>query len=87
VAEVVYALCALFSVICATLLFRGYQSQKARLLLWSSLAFAMLALNNLVLFVDLVIYPEMDFNGPLIRSVAGATGGVLLLFGLIWEGT
>ncbi|MGZ5279861.1 MAG: DUF5985 family protein [Pseudobdellovibrionaceae bacterium] len=86
-AEVVYALCALFSVVCASLLFRGYQSQKARLLLWSSLAFAMLALNNIVLFVDLVIYPEMDFNGPLVRSAAGAIGGVLLLFGLIWEGT
>ena len=85
--EVVYALCALMSVSCAVFLFRGYRSNRTRLLLWSSLAFAFLALNNLVLFFDLVIFPDVDFGGGIVRSLTGAIGGSLLLFGFIWEGT
>jgi hypothetical protein len=86
-AELVYALCAIFSIGCATLLFQGYRLQKAKLLLWSSLSFLLLALNNIILFVDLVILPEAEFGGVFLRGVLGAASGVVLLFGLIWEGT
>lgn len=86
-AEIVYALCAIFSITCAGLLFRGYHTTRAKLLLWSSLAFAMVALNNLILFVDLVVFPQIDFGGGLLRSTTGALGGCLLLYGLIWEST
>lgn len=85
VAKLVYLLCAVASVGCATMLIRGYRRDRTRLLLWSSLCFAGLALNNVLLFVDLVMFPEINVNGALIRSVLGAGSGVLLLYGLIWE--
>lgn len=84
--EVVYALCALLSVSCAVFLFRGFKSSRVRLLFWGSLAFSMIALNNLILFADLVVFPEIDFGGGVLRNLAGAIGAALLLFGLIWEG-
>jgi hypothetical protein len=83
-ASVVYALCALTSVLCAGLLWRAYRASRARLLLWSSLAFAGLACNNLLLFVDLVVFPTaVDLS--LYRSLMAATSVMVLLLGLIWD--
>ncbi len=84
-AKIVYALCFLLSASCAGLLFRKYFASKSRLLFWTGLSFLMLSLNNLILFVDLVILPEVDFGGDLLRVLTGAIGGCILLFGLIWE--
>ena len=55
----VYALCALTSLVCAWLLLRAYQRQRTRLLLWSSVSFAGLALNNVLLFIDLILDKNM----------------------------
>ena len=85
IAEIVYALCAVLSVACFILLFRAFRQSRSRLLLWSSLSFAFMAINNLILFVDLVIFPNVDFQGSLLRVVTGAVGGSLLLVVLIWE--
>jgi len=82
-ASVVYALCALTSGICAALLWRSYRASRARLLLWSSLAFVGLACNNLLLFVDLVLVPEVDLL--LYRSLTSAVSVMVLLLGLIWD--
>jgi hypothetical protein len=82
-AEVVYMLCGATSVACAVLLIRKYRSTRARLLLWSSLCFVGLALNNVLLFVDLVVVPQVDL--AVWRSVMALMGLALLLFGLIWE--
>lgn len=84
-AELVYCLCALMSIACAFLLARGYKNTRSQLLLWSSLCFGFLALNNSILFIDLVIFPELEFNGMLWRNLMSAIAGSLLLFGLIWE--
>lgn len=84
-AEIVYALCFFLSVLCAFLLFRKYRESKLSLLMWTGLSFLFIAVNNLILFVDLVIYPELDFSGGLLRVLSGAIGGCILLFGLIWE--
>lgn len=84
-AETVYLLCALMSVACAFMLLRGHFASRSQLLLWSGLCFGFLAMNNIVLVVDLVILPELDFHGGLWRSLLGAIAGSLLLFGLIWE--
>lgn len=86
-AKTVYVLCAILSVVCAVLLLRGYRRNRSKLLLWSCLAFAMLALNNLILFADLIILPGIDIHGVLLRNLTGAIGGTLLLCGLIWEVT
>jgi hypothetical protein len=86
-AEIVYALCAILSSACAYLLFKGYQESKSKLLMWSCLSFCFLALNNVILFVDVVLLPTIDFGGVSWRTIAGAIAGSLLLFGLIWETT
>jgi hypothetical protein len=86
-AETVYILCAVLSLTSATLLFRGYRTARSKLLLWSSLAFAFLALNNVILFADMIVFPTVDFGGALLRSLCGAIAGALLLCGLIWEMT
>ena len=82
-AEVVYLLCMITSLACALLLARRYQRYHTRLLLWSSLCFFGLMLENMALFVDLVLVPEVDLS--LARNLVGLTAVVLLLTGLIWE--
>lgn len=82
-ASMVYALCALTSGLCAVLLLRAYGASRARLLLWSSLSFIGLACNNLLLFLDLVVFPTVDLL--LYRSLMAALSVMVLLFGLIWD--
>ena len=82
-ATAVYVLCALTSVVCAWLLWRGYLRSRSRLLLWSALCFVVLALNNVLLFVDLSVWQSVDLAGW--RAGSGLAGLAILLFGLIWE--
>jgi hypothetical protein len=84
-AELVYLLCAILSLVCAGMLLRGYIHSHTQLLLWSALCFAFIAANNTFLFIDLAIFPSLDLHGQLWRNLLSATGGSLLLFGLIWE--
>ena len=81
--EIVYVLCALTSVLCAGLLLRSYSANKSRLLLWSTLCFVGLAINNLFLFIDLVLVPDVDLR--FLRSGSAISGLLLLTIGLIWE--
>lgn len=83
VAEAAYFLCTLTSILCAVLLIRSYRATRTRLLLWSSLCFVMLALNNLLLFADLFLVPSINLE--LWRSGTALVAMLLLLFGLIWE--
>ena len=89
-AETVYALCAITSLACAVMLLRGYRRSRARLLLWSSLCFAFLFLNNALLFVDKVVLPDREslLGVPFAvwRSAVAAIGVALLVIGLIWDG-
>ena len=78
-----YLVWAATSMACAALLFRGYRRQRTRLLLWSSLCFGLLALNNTLLFVDLIVAPEIDLS--VWRSLTALAGVGVLLFGLIWQ--
>ena len=82
-AELVYVLCAATIIACAVLLLRGYARSRTRLLFWSGLCFAGLALNNVVLFVDLVVIPSADLS--LVRSGTALIAMLVLLFGLVWE--
>ena len=84
-AQTVYILCGIFSVACAVLLFRSYRQAPSHLLFWSGLCFGFLAINNMILFADVVLFPQFDFNGALLRSICGAVAGSVMLFGLIWE--
>ncbi len=82
-ATIVYALCALTSLLCAGLLVRGYLQTGARLLLWASLCFTGLALNNVLLFVDLRVVPSIDLS--VWRSLPALAGVVALIYGLVWD--
>jgi uncharacterized protein DUF5985 len=84
-AEVIYLLCALTSAACAWLLVRSYRSRGTSLLLWSSICFVGLALNNAVLFIDLVVVPSVDLS--LVRALIGFLSVAALLVGLIWGGS
>jgi hypothetical protein len=82
-AKAVYLLCALTSVLCAALLIRSWFRSRVRLLLWSSFCFAGLAANNVLLFVDLVIVPEIDLS--LARTITAFLSLSILVVALIWE--
>lgn len=79
----VFVACALTSVLCAALLVRGYLATRTRLLLWSSLGFIGLALNNVVLVIDRLIVPDIDLS--LVRTLPAFLGVTVLLFGCIWD--
>ena len=79
----VYVLCFLTSSACAWLLGRSYGRTKARLLLWSSTCFILLAGNNLMLVLDLLIFP--DLNLRIVRQLLALAAVLVLLFGFIWE--
>lgn len=79
---IVYALCALTSIICAVLLLRMYRRRLSKLLLWSSSAFALFAINNVLLFVDLTVV-TVDLS--LARGTCSLAAVLVLLYGLITE--
>ena len=78
-----FALAALTSLLCTILLFRGYRRRRYRLLLWSAVCFAGLTVNNLVLFLDLVFFPDLDLR-PL-RLSASFVGIFAMLWAFLWE--
>lgn len=79
----VYLLCFLAAASCAILLLRGYRRSRFRLLWWSALCFFALAIENALLFVDMVVVPDVDLS--LVRLAASLIGVTVLLFGLVWE--
>lgn len=82
--SVIYTLCALTSLACFLLLWRGWRAGSNRLLFWSALCFAGLTVNNLLLVVDKVFLPtEVDLYAWRLTSAFASV--LLLLFGLIWE--
>ncbi|WP_114227165.1 MULTISPECIES: DUF5985 family protein [Sphingomonas] len=82
-AAAVYLLCFATSSGCAFLLARGYLRSGARLLLWSSICFTFLALNNLMLVLDLLVWPDLDLQT--LRLVTSLAGVGVLVFGFIWD--
>lgn len=84
VAPAVYILSMLTCTACAILLLRGYKRSGAALLLWSGLCFAGLTINNLLLFIDLVILPT-SIDLTYYRQASTLISLLVLLYGLIWE--
>jgi hypothetical protein len=83
IAGAVYALCALTALACALLLLRGYRASGARLLLWGGLCFVGLTANNALVFVDLMLVPNIDLYTW--RNLAALAGMSILVAGMIWE--
>jgi hypothetical protein len=84
VKALIYLLCLLASAGCAALLVRTYLRSGTRLLLWSGICFVLLALNNLLVVVDLLILPDSIDLVPL-RRLATLSAICVLVFGFIWE--
>ena len=82
-ASIVYLLCAATSILCAVLLWRGYVRSRVPLLLWSTLCFVGLALDNSLLFVDRVLIPDEGMFA--LRRLLSLGGVAVLLYGLIWD--
>ena len=78
-----YLLAALSSGACMLLLFRGYARTRQRLLFWSALCFVFLSANNLLLFIDLPVFTQVDLRPY--RLVAALIGVGFLLYAFIWE--
>jgi hypothetical protein len=82
----VYLLCAATSLCCLLLLTRAYQRTRNRLLLWSALAFVGFAVNNFLVFVDLVLLPSTIDLVPA-RNISSLAAIGVLLYGFVWETT
>ena len=80
---IIYILCAITSLGAAALLYRGYRRTKQRLLYWSALCFAIMAVSNGLLILDLIILPDV-YLLPW-RSGVTQLALLVLLFGLIFE--
>jgi hypothetical protein len=79
----VFLLCAATCLLCAIMLFRGYARSGVRLLFWSGLCFMGLMIDNLMLYVDVIVVP--DYSLVIWRKVPGLVAITLLLYGLITE--
>jgi hypothetical protein len=83
-ASIIYSLCLLSSAACAWLLLRSYTRNGRRLLLWSAVCFFLLAINNLLVVVDLIVFPTA-IDLALARQLASLAAVVVLLIAFIWE--
>lgn len=80
----VYLLCFLTSSVCAFFLTRSYRTSRARLLLWSAIAFVLLAVNNLLVVIDLVVL-EDSTSMQIPRLLASLGAVMVILFGFVWD--
>jgi hypothetical protein len=81
--KLIYGLCALTAAACAVLLMRSYLGTRSRLLLWSSLCFAGLTVNNVLLVLDRLVFTQVDLSTWRLSIALAAV--ILLLCGLILE--
>jgi hypothetical protein len=81
--SLVYGLCLVASAACAFLLLHAWRQTRSRLLFWTALGFVFLAVNNLFLVADMVLFPAVElWPGRLLPSLAAVA---VLLYGFIWE--
>jgi hypothetical protein len=82
-AQIIYGLCTLTSLVCAWMLLGSYRRNGVRLLFWSGLCFIGMSVNNVLLVLDKLVFPQVDLL-PL-RLISALVALLLLLFGLIYE--
>jgi hypothetical protein len=83
-AELVYVIGAVASIVCLVLLWRGWRRSGARLLLWTAACFLGFVVNNVVLLLDETIWRDVaDLRW--LRHGSALAGCMVLLGGLIWD--
>ena len=83
VATIVYFLCFATSAGCGALLVRSYLRTRAKLLLWTASCFVLLALNNFLVVLDMVVLPNIDLQFA--RLAANLAALAVLIYGFVWE--
>ena len=79
----IYVLCMAASAVCAVLLVRTYVRTRSRLLLWTAVSFSLLAMNNLLLVIDMLVVRHIDLWA--FRALTFQAALLVLLYGFIWE--
>ena len=83
-AGAIYILCFVTSSLCALMLGRSWRRTGAGLLFWSAAFFSLLAFNNLLLVMDLMVFgSDIDLQVP--RMIVSLVAVAVLLFGFIWN--
>ena len=80
---IVYLLCLVTSAVCAGLLIRSWLRNRQRLLMWSAGCFSLLAVNNLLVVLDMTIVTAVDLS--LARSLTAFAAVSVLIYGCIWQ--
>lgn len=80
---IVYILCFLTSAMCAWQLLSSYWRQRQPLLLWSSICFCLLALNSFLVFIDIILLPNISLLS--LRLGTNLLAVSVLLYGFVWE--
>jgi hypothetical protein len=79
----VYAMCFLTSAACAWLLLSSFRHHRQPLLLWSAVCFCLLALNSFLVFIDIILLPDINLLSLRLATNLLAVG--VLLYGFVWE--
>lgn len=82
--SVLFLLAIVTSLACMVLLFRGYMRSGLRILMWSGLCFVCLSINNILLFIDLVLLPT-NIDLRMFRHGTALAGMLFLIYGFIRE--
>lgn len=84
-AEIIYTLCTLTSLLCAVLLLRSYFRSRYRLLYWAGICFVGITLNNILLVADKLIFPDPAIDLFPFRVAVGFLALCFFIYGLIFD--
>ena len=82
--SILFLLAIVTSLACMVLLFRGYMRSGLRILMWSALCFVCLSINNILLFIDLVLLPT-NIDLRVFRHGTALVGMLFMIYGFIRE--
>ena len=84
--QVMIGLCIVVSSLCAVMLLRGFAQRRIKILFWVGMCFVGFAIENVLLFLDLIVLPQ-DIDISALRFAAALAGMVCLSFGLFGQVT
>ena len=72
--SLVYSLCLAASALCAFLLLHTWRKTRSRLLFWTAAGFVALAVNNLILVADMVLFLASDAARKVTGELVSVSG-------------
>jgi hypothetical protein len=80
---IIYLLCVATSLLCAYLLVLAYRANRTSVLIWSAMCFGLLAMNNLIIAIDILLLPTIDLT--IVQLTTSLAAAAVLLYGFIWK--